>query len=279
MAGLNTGIIKSLLLSIPPLREQRKIVEIITSVDDTIEKTEAIIKQTEKVKKGLMDRLLTKGIGHNQFKQTDIGEIPEEWDVVRLDEVATVERGKFSHRPRNDPKFYGGSIPFVQTGDVTKANGYLESHSQTLNELGLSVSRMFPAGTIILTIAANIGETAIARYDVCFPDSLVGILPNERVDTHFLEYMLRAKKEFLDSSATQSAQKNINLQTLKPLQLPLPKLDEQKRISKVLMSIEDKIRKEKECHDKLVTLKKGLMQSLLTGKVRVKLDEPEVVNT
>ena len=127
---------------------------------------------------------------------------------MRLGDVATVERGKFAHRPRNEPRFYGGAIPFIQTGDVVKAIGEIREHSQTLNELGLSISKLFPAGTIIITIAANIGETAIASYPVAFPDSLVGITP-KGIDGSFLEYFLRIRKPYLNELAPESAQKNI----------------------------------------------------------------------
>ena len=261
----------------PPLPEQRKIAAILTSVDDAITATQRIIDQTEVVKHGLMQQLLTRGIGHTTFKQTEIGEIPAEWDVIRLEEIATVERGKFSHRPRNDSKFYGGNIPFVQTGDVTKAIGYLESHSQTLNELGLSVSRSFPKGTILVTIAANIGETAIATYDVCFPDSLVGVIPNSVVNGEYLELALRMKKDVLDKDATRSAQKNINLQNLRPLLIPLPSFEEQKKIAGTIYGLESRIYYEKHYISRLLTLKQSLMQVLLTGKVRVHVDSPSEV--
>ena len=115
---------------------------------------------------------------HSEWKEVPgIGTIPAGWDVKQLEDVADVERGKFAHRPRNEPRFYGGHVPFIQTADVAQANGRIRQHSQTLNDLGLSISRLFPKGTIIVTIAANIGETAIADYPVAFPDSLVGVTP------------------------------------------------------------------------------------------------------
>ena len=106
-------------------------------------------------------RLLTRGVPglHTEWKDVPgFGTVPANWEVVRLGEVAEVERGKFAHRPRNEPRFYGGTIPFIQTGDVVKANGRIREHSQTLSELGLSISRLFQAGTVVVTIAANIGK-------------------------------------------------------------------------------------------------------------------------
>ena len=97
--------------------------------------------------------------------------------VRSLSDVAVLERGKFSARPRNDPKFFGGGIPFIQTGDVTNSNGRIMSYTQTLNDEGLRVSKQFPRETLFFTIAANIGDVGIASFDTACPDSLVAILP------------------------------------------------------------------------------------------------------
>ena len=113
--GISFRTLSGLVLHHPPLPEQRKIAAILSSVDDAIEKTQAVIDQVQVVKRGLMQELLTRGLPgrHTRFKQTEIGRIPEEWEVVELSTVASVERGKFAHRPRNDPRFYGGWYPFI----------------------------------------------------------------------------------------------------------------------------------------------------------------------
>jgi len=252
----------------PSIFEQEKIVDVLTSVDDEIKKIEAVVLQTEELKKGLMQDLFTKGIGHKKFKKTQIGTIPEEWELSRLSEIARVERGKFSHRPRNAPEFYGGDIPFIQTGDVVNSNGKISSYTQTLNEKGLSVSKLFKKGTIVITIAANIGDTGILQFDSCFPDSLIGITPSEKIDSIFLEYYLRTQKEYLNSISTQSAQKNINLEKLNPLPIILPAKDEQKKIAGILLSVDEKILINTRYRETLTKLKKGLMSDLLSGKVR-----------
>ncbi|MCX6789870.1 MAG: restriction endonuclease subunit S [Candidatus Gribaldobacteria bacterium] len=250
--------------------EQQKIAGILGAVDEDIAKTQEVIEATEKLKRGLMQQLFTRGIGHTKFKETKIGQIPEEWEVVKLSEIAQVERGKFSHRPRNAPEFYGGDIPFIQTGDVVNSNGKISLYTQTLNEKGLSVSKLFKKGTIVITIAANIGDTGILQFDSCFPDSLIGITSSEKIDSIFLEYYLRTQKEYLNSISTQSAQKNINLEKLNPLPIILPTKDEQKKIANILSAVDEKISVNKKLKAKLTTLKKGLMQDLLSGKVRVK---------
>ena len=186
-------------LLLPPLAEQRAIAAVLDAIDDAIERTEAVIAATERLRDALLHDLLTRGVPgwHSEWWNVPgLGDVPASWEVARLGDVAEVQRGKFAHRPRNEPRFYGGTVPFIQTGDVVRANGRIRQHNQTLNDLGLSISRLFPAGTIIVTIAANIGETAIANYPVAFPDSLVGVTPTG-IDTIFLEYFLRTQKSVL----------------------------------------------------------------------------------
>ena len=276
-AAVNKADLCGLEIPFPPSTEQREIAAILSSVDDAIEKTQAVIDQVQVVKRGLMQELLTRGLPgrHTRFKQTEIGRIPEEWEVVELASVASVERGKFAHRPRNDPQFYGGQYPFIQTGDVVACDGLISKYSQTLNEDGLAISRLFPSGTIVVTIAANIGSTGIAVFDVAFPDSLVGVQAGPRVDTRFLELVLRNRKRELDKFAPESAQKNINLNTLKPLKIPLPAMLEQTKIAESVWSIIMRLKKESDHYDGLTRVKSALMSVLLTGEIRVTPD-PEV---
>ena len=269
--NINAAEYSSLPLLLPPLPEQRAIAAVLDSIDDAIEGAEAVIAATEQLRDSLLHQLLTRGVPgwHTEWKEAPgLGTIPAGWEVVRLGDVAEVERGKFAHRPRNEPRFYGGSIPFIQTGDVVRANGKINQHSQTLNKLGLSISRLFPAGTIIITIAANIGETAIASYPVAFPDSLVGVTPYG-IDTNFLEYFLRTQKLRLNQFAPESAQKNINLEDLRPLSAPLPPLPEQQAIAAVLDGVDGAIEKAKTGANMLKSLKEATAEALLTGRVRV----------
>ena len=242
------------------------------SIDDAIEGAEAVIAATEGLRDALLHDLLTRGLPgqHTEFRDVPgLGTIPADWEVVRLGDVATVERGKFAHRPRNEPRFYGGDIPFIQTGDVVKSTGKIKDHSQTLNELGLSISKLFPVGTIVITIAANIGETAITSYQVAFPDSLVGITPS-RIDATFLEYFLRTRKAYLNELAPESAQKNINLEDLRPLPTPLPPLVEQRAIAAALDGVDGAAEVAREEAAGLRLLKESTADALLTGRVRIK---------
>ena len=137
--------------------------------------------------------------------------VDPEWPIMSLDAACQIRRGKFSHRPRTEPRFYDGQYPFIQTGDVARANGGTISFTQTLNDDGLAISRLFEPPVVVVTIAANIGETAVLDFPACFPDSIIGLIPKPGVDAWFLEYIMRTRKEYLNLVAPQSAQKNINM--------------------------------------------------------------------
>ncbi|EHA1125866.1 restriction endonuclease subunit S [Vibrio navarrensis] len=286
--GIRLEQLKKIPFSYPTLKEeQQKIAEILSTVDKKIDLIDQKIAETEKLKTGLMQKLFSEGVGvqdengnwqpHTEFQASPFGNVPKCWLKVSLENIASVERGKFSARPRNDPKYFGGNIPFVQTGDVVNAQLYVESYSQTLNELGLTVSKIFPTETILITIAANIGDVAITQFPLACPDSLVGIQAKKDIcDSLWLFFFMQTQKSELDSKATKSAQKNINLQVLKPLTVFLPPLEEQEFIAEILLASEKKIALLKQQQTETQQLKKGLMQKLLTGEWRVPVEETEV---
>lgn len=163
--------------------------------------------------------------------------IPQSWLFIRLSELGILERGKSKHRPRNDPSlFTDGKYPFVQTGDVAQSKyfGYeIQPASKFYNDFGLAQSKMWCAGTLCITIAANIAETGFLTYDACFPDSVVGFTPFiEGVFSTFVRYYIDSIKLILEKYAPATAQKNINLGILETLKIPLPPLAEQKEIVK-----------------------------------------------
>lgn len=193
--------------------------------------------------------------------------IPDGWKIQKLGDLATVERGKFSVRPRNDPAYYGGNMPFVQTGDVSNSRVYLNNYSQSLNDKGILVSKVFQPDTILITIAANIGDTAITKFPVACPDSIVAIYGKD-VSIYWLNSALRVKKGELESCATQNAQKNINLEILKPLEILTPPLEEQEKIAQILATWDSAIEQLTDLIAEKQHQKKALMQRLLTGKQR-----------
>ena len=196
--------------------------------------------------------------------------LPEGWTWARFPELGEFGRGKSKHRPRNAPKLYvGGTIPFVQTGDVARANGVIETYTSKYNDVVLEQSRLWKTGTLCITIAANIGDVALTTYPVACPDSLVAIIPTAAADTLWLLYLLAARKDRLDRNAPESAQKNINLQTLRPLLVAVPPRAEQEAIRAAIVSVADVGRASAAELATLRRAKSGLLQDLLTGKVRV----------
>lgn len=196
--------------------------------------------------------------------------LPEGWKLASLGFLARVERGKFSARPRNDPRYFGDGTPFVQTGDVANAGMYLRTYSQSLNEEGLAVSKVFPERTILLTIAANIGATAITTFPVACPDSVVAIQPRiDRADILWLKYALAERRSTLDAYAGQNAQKNINLQVLDPLELQTPPLLEQRVIGKLLATWDSAITTTERLLANSRTQKDALASLVLFGKARL----------
>jgi restriction endonuclease S subunit len=171
------------------------------------------------------------GQGSNVVSFNPPYDLPSSWRWLTLPQLGSLDRGRSRHRPRNDPKLYGGPYPFIQTGDVRAAQGRLTTFTQTYSEQGLAQSRLWPKGTLCITIAANIAETAILGIDACFPDSIVGFLPDEELcDPLFVEFFIRTVKADLAAFAPATAQKNINLETLKVLHVPCPPLNEQRQL-------------------------------------------------
>jgi type I restriction enzyme S subunit len=256
-------------IPIPPLVEQRKIAGVLGLVQRALEQQERLIALTTELKKTLLHQLFTQGLRGEPQKQTEIGPVPESWEMVLLEGVAKIERGKFTHRPRNEPRFYGGQTPFVQTGDVSSCDGRIREYSQTLNEEGVLISKVFPAGTILITIAANIGFSGILEFDSACPDSLIGLTPNERIDVEFLQHYLTTQQPVMDRLAPRGTQKNINIQFLKPWLVPLPSSDEQSEIREALNAVDSKVRVTRRKYAALTALFRTLLHQLMTAHILV----------
>ncbi|BBB58461.1 type I restriction endonuclease EcoAI subunit S [Undibacterium sp. KW1] len=160
-------------------------------------------------------------------------ELPRGWAWARFPEVGLFGRGKSKHRPRNDPKlFTPGIYPLVQTGEVARANDVINEYHSKYSDIGLAQSKLWPKGTLCITIAANIADAAILGFDACFPDSIVGFVPASEIRDeveYFLLFMKTARERLL-AFAPSTAQKNINLEILQSVLVPLPPKAEIKRI-------------------------------------------------
>jgi type I restriction enzyme S subunit len=172
--------------------------------------------------------------------------LPTHWTWAHFPELGVFGRGKSKHRPRNDPSlFEGGTHPLVQTGDVARSHGLIKTYTSKYNDLGLAQSVKWPAGALCITIAANIADSGILSFDACFPDSVVGFIPSaEFPSARYFDYFLRTAKADLLQFAPATAQKNINLEILNAVLIPLPPLAEQQRIvarADELMSLCDQL--------------------------------------
>jgi type I restriction enzyme S subunit len=189
----------------------------------------------------LLQRILKgrreKWSGKDKYKEpvapetANLSPLREGWSWVTMPQLGELNRGKSKHRPRDDARLYGGPYPFVQTGEIRKSGGTIREYTQTYSESGLQQSRLWPKGTLCITIAANIAETGILKFESCFPDSVVGFVhTGDLATTRYVEFFIRTAKEKLSQFAPATAQKNINLDVLQKVAIPFPPLAEQKRI-------------------------------------------------
>jgi len=250
-------------LSLPPLQEQKRIVAIL---DDAFERIDTAIANTEKNLANA--RELYESYLGKSFTQTG-----DDWKFLTLREASIdFGRGKSKHRPRNDPSLYGGEYPFVQTGDVRGADHYINSYSQTYNDKGLSQSKLWPKGTVCITIAANIAETGILSFDSCFPDSVIGAVSNGDITSgEYIEYIIQFMKNELKKEGKGSAQDNINLATFEGRAFPFAPIQKQVEIVSDLNLLRETTRSiEVNCQRKIATLeelKQSLLQKAFSGEL------------
>lgn len=161
---------------------------------------------------------------------------------LKLNEVGTITRGKSKHRPRNEPSLYGGKYPFIQTGDVTHSDLYINEYSQTYNEKGLAQSKLWEPGTLCITIAANIADTAILKFSACFPDSIIGFIPDKKKsDVRFIKYLLDTYKSQIKSISQGTTQDNLSVEKLLSISFQIPPLPIQKKIAAILSAYDELI--------------------------------------
>lgn len=218
---LNQGNLREIPVPVPPIPEQRRIIATLDEAFEGISTAKANAEKNLENARAVFESRL-----ESLFAESS------EWSLKTLQQVSKqFGRGKSRHRPRNEPRLYGGRYPFVQTGDVRNAVDVIESFEQTYSDAGLAQSKLWPAGTVCITIAANIAESAILGFDSCFPDSIIGVVVDERLASNrFLLYLLRSFKVHLQSLGKGSAQANINMGTFEEQTFPFPPLDVQSRI-------------------------------------------------
>lgn len=272
--NLNIAAVKEVEIPVPPLETQHAIVSKIEELFSELDKGIAELKTAQQQLKTYRQSVLKSAFeGKLTNENVKDGELPDGWEVTELKNVCEVKRGKSKHRPRNAPELYGGNYPFIQTGDIRNANGsYIKKYSQTYSELGLQQSKLWPKGTLCITIAANIGETAILDFDACFPDSVVGLLSrNGILFNKYLNYFFISFKQKLEELAPATAQKNINVDILERVNIPLAPLKEQHSIVQEIesrLSVADKMEQSiQESLQKAEALRQSILKKAFSGEL------------
>tara|TARA_A100001391_G_scaffold67203_2_gene42954 strand:- start:27393 stop:28643 length:1251 start_codon:yes stop_codon:yes gene_type:complete len=270
---LNKAKLKKVPVIVPPLSEQKRIVAIL---DEAFAGIDTAIANTEKNLANA--RELFESYLSSVFNQRGEG-----WAALTLREVCKdYGRGKSKHRPRNDPKLFGGKYPFIQTGDVRNSDHLIMQYSTTYNESGLAQSKLWPKGTICITIAANIAETGILNFDACFPDSIIGLVIDEtKVSKIYVEFLLQSVRNILKAKGKGSAQDNINLATFENERFPFPPLKDQLEFVERLQEIRLAVRQLESIYQQklaaLAELKQSLLQKAFSGELTA--DAADAVET
>ena len=174
--GIYLKQVSQLPILLPPLGEQRRIATLLDKVSDLITKRRAQLDKLDLLVKSRFVEMFGDPSGNTR------------WPTMKLPQLGELNRGVSKHRPRNDPRLLGGAYPLIQTGDVSNSGLYILSYSSAYSELGLEQSRLWRSGTLCITIAANIAQTSILTFDACFPDSVVGFVPNNKTNSVFVHY-------------------------------------------------------------------------------------------
>jgi type I restriction enzyme, S subunit len=271
--GLNRNQAYSLKCPVPPLAEQQKIASILSKVDELIQKTDQVIEQTQRLKKGLMQELFTKGIGHSKFKKVRYAfrqyiEIPEEWGIVKVSEITeSVVPG------RNKPKRFSGNIPWITISDiegmyVTDSKSGLRVTKEEVHE---NAGKIIPPGSVIMTCVGEFGIVGISTRDMVLNQQLHAFICSKDILPYFLAISLMLQKRYMYSVATTTTIPYMNKDNCESIPIILPPIPEQEKIITTLSSLESCIINHQKYRIGIENLKQGLMQKLLTGKIRVKV--------
>ena len=257
-------------LLLPPLPEQKKIASILTSVDEVIENTQKQIDKLQDLKKATMNELLTKGIGHTEFKDSELGRIPKSWEVHFLDDVT--KRGSGHTPAKQNPSYWNGGIKWVSLADSSRLDkGFIYETDKEISEEGLANSSavLHPVGAVVLSRDAGVGKSGVLAEEMAVSQHFMAWHCENRTDGWFLYYWMQRAKPIFEAVAIGSTIKTIGLGYFKKLKMACPPFQEQKSIAKRLFSIDEHIDRLKDKLSQTQSLKKSLMQDLLTGKVRV----------
>lgn len=274
-SAVHTNYLLKLHIPLPPLPEQRRIAEVLGTVDSAIQKVGGAIAGTERLKRGLMQRLLTKGIGHERFKETEVGRVPEEWEVVSIGDICKVVTGGTPSTMH--PEYFGGTIKWLKSGDIKEL--YIYDTEEKITQLGIenSNAKIHPPGTVAIALSGRgqtRGKTAIIKRPMACSQSVAIMIPNSELVAEYLHYNLSNRYLEIRNLTGHYDRSGLNLAIVSNVNIPLPPLPEQRRIAEILSAVDRKLeleRRRKEKLERVERVKKGLMNELLTGRKRIKV--------
>ena len=252
--NISASILKALKIPLPNLETQKRIAAILDEADTLRQLNKQLIAKYDKLTQSLFLDMFGDPVMNSKG-----------WEKVKFNDVGKLDRGKSKHRPRNAPELLGGKYPLIQTGDIANSGGYITEFNSTYSEIGLAQSRMWKAGTLCITIAANIAKTGILTFDACFPDSVVGFIPNEKTNVVFTQFWISFLQKILEDSAPESAQKNINLSILRDLDFMNPPIHLQNQFAERVQLIEQQKQQAQDALQKSEALFNSLLQQAFKG--------------
>lgn len=261
--NISQAKIKATAVPLPPLEEQKRIVAVLDQAFAALDRARALAEANLADAQELFDNTLLA-----VFDEL----LPAAAMMTLGDAALGFSRGKSRHRPRNDPSLYDGDYPFIQTGDIRRSEGSIREYTQTYNDVGLAQSKLWPVGTVCITIAANIAETGVLEFEACFPDSVIGMVPDPVIaNAYYVEYMLRYFAKELKLQGKGSAQDNINLATFENAKFPIPTLEQQVRVVDKLDAMTEAVgslrtRYQQKLAD-LANLRQSLLQKAFSGEL------------
>ena len=274
--NISQDFLRKFQIPFPLYQEQQKITSILSNVDSTIQKTNQIIEQTQRFKKGMMQKLLTRGIGHTKFKKTKIGKIPEEWEIVILKELGEWNGG--GTPSKSNKKFWtNGSIPWITPKDMKTDEIYDSIDKITPGAIEKSVGKIIKSNSILFVVRSGIIQKilpiAITKVDVTINQDMKALTVRKEVNSSYIFHTVQSLSDDIRYSCSKGGTtvQSIVVPQLLKYSIPLPPLSEQKQITSILSNVDTQIQKEKLHKSNLERLKKGLMQKLLTGQIRVKV--------
>jgi type I restriction enzyme S subunit len=271
--GLNVATIENLMIPLPPLPEQQKIAEILSTVDQKIDSIDSKIEETQTLKRGLMQRLLSEGIGHSEFKESEIGRIPTGWEVVKLKTLSTLIKDGTHGTHKEDPH----GIPLLSAKDINNGKITFDNTPRLISIEDFNTihkNYVLKDKDILITVVGTLGRVAIVKnysnnYTFQRSVAIIRLKENCHIQFYFQVFNSLNFQQQLILKSNASAQAGVYLGELEKLNVPLPPLEEQKQITEILSTTDEKLETLRAKKEAFETLKKGLMQKLLSGEVRV----------